>query len=194
MLRVSIAVLAASVSLGSQARPADDNAFPHTRSHGRATVAYEDDKVRAAIIYDYSQRNHTGPWLLVQTGVAVRERGTVRRENFHIVMPGGREVPMATQEQFLAESARITQLRQNARIFYHDVGQYFPKSAKRDAMKFFALPGEGIVREPAIVLEEQALVIGDLYFRSPTLRWEAGTHRFVFSQEHGRAELPLRLD
>ena len=32
MLRLSIAVLVASVVVGAQSRPAEDNAFPHTRS------------------------------------------------------------------------------------------------------------------------------------------------------------------
>jgi hypothetical protein len=189
-----VAVLAAGTWLQAAAQPADDNAFPRTKSYGRATVQYEDDKVRAVAIYDYSQRNHQTPWLLVQTGIAVHQRTDVRRENFHIVMPGGRTVPVATQQQFLAEAARIEQLRQNARIFQRDLTYYFPKSAKRDAMRFFALPGDGTVREPAYVLEEQGVVIGDLYFRSPTLRWESGTHRLVFDHEKGHAELPIRLE
>jgi hypothetical protein len=37
-------------------------------------------------------------------------------------------------------------------------------------------------------------VIGDLYFKSPTLRWEDGTHRLVFNNDKGHAELPIRLE
>src|SRR5687767_12241901 len=48
---------------------ADDNAFPHTKANGRATVQYEDERVKAVAIYDYSQRHHDdSPWLLVQMG------------------------------------------------------------------------------------------------------------------------------
>jgi hypothetical protein len=195
MTRLTFAVvLLASVAVAAQSRPADDNAFPRTKSRGRATIEYRDESVHAAAVYDYSQRNHQGAWLLVQTGVAVQERTSIRRENFFIVFPDGREVPLATQQQFLADSAAITRLRQNASIFQRDVKTYFPASKYTDILRFVALPGDGLARELSFLLEEQAVAIGDLYFKSPTLRWEAGTYRFVFDHQKGRAELPIRLE
>jgi hypothetical protein len=148
----------------------------------------------AVAIYDYSQRNHDSDWLLVQVGVALRERGAVKRDSFSVVMPGGRVVPLATQEQFLADSAKITKLRQNASIFRRDVISYFPKSADGEFIRWFALPGDGTVRDPAIVPSEHGVIIGELYFKSPTLRWDAGTYRFVFDNDKGHAELPIRLE
>jgi hypothetical protein len=194
MLRIVPVILLAGVALAATQRPADDNAFPHTKPNGRATVEYKDGKVQAVAIYDYSQRNHDTAWILVQIGVALAERGAVRRESFSVVQPGGRTVPLATQEQFLADSQVITKLRQNAKIFYRDVISYFPKSADGEFIRWFALPGEGTVRDPAIVPSEHGVVIGDLYFRSPTLRWETGTHRLVFDNDKGHAELPIRLE
>ena len=141
-----IVVLLAGVTVAAAQRGADDNAFPHTKPNGRATVEYRDEKVQAVAIYDYSQRNHDGAWLLVQIGVALRERGEVKRDSFTVVMPGGRVVPLATQEQFLADSAKITKLRQNARIFQREVLPYFPKSADGEFIRWFALPGEGTVK------------------------------------------------
>jgi hypothetical protein len=149
--------------------------------------------VQAVAIYDYSQRNHNQAWLLVQFGVALYQRAVVRRDSFQIVMPGGRAVPLATQEQFLDDGARIRQLRQNARIFHRQLLTYFPKSATGDIMRWVALPGDGIVRE-SLIPSEHGVAIGDLYFKSPTLRWEKGTHRLVFEHEKGHAELPIRLD
>ena len=194
MFRFVIAVVAASVVLEAGVRQADDNAFPRTKSYGRATVQYRDDRVQAVAIYDYAQNHHDGPWLLVQMGVALTDRGPVKRDQFSIVMPGGRTVPLATQQQFLADAPRITQLRQNAGIFERPLLNYFPKSATGEAIRWFALPGEGTVREPAIVPSEHGVVLGDLYFKSPTLRWEKGTHRLVFANEKARAELPIRLE
>jgi hypothetical protein len=189
-----VVLLAVGTSLAAAQRPSDDNAFPHTKSNGRATVEYRDEKVQAVAIYDYAQRNHDGAWLLVQIGVALRERGAVKRDSFTVVMPGGRVVPLATQEQFLADSQQITKLRQNAKISERPVLNYFPKSADGEFLKWFALPGEGTVRNPAIVPSEHGVVIGDLYFKSPTLRWESGTYRLVFDNEKGHAELPIRLE
>jgi len=194
MLRIVPVILLTGVALAAAQRPADDNAFPHTKPNGRATVEYRDEKVQAVAIYDYSQRNHDTAWILVQIGVALAERGEVRRDSFSVVMAGGRSVPLATQEQFLADSQVITKLRQNARIFQREVISYFPKSADGEFIRWFALPGEGTVRNPAIVPSEHGVVIGDLYFRSPTLRWEAGTHRLVFDNDKGHAELPIRLE
>ena len=189
-----VVLLVAGATLSAAQRPADDNAFPHTKPNGRATVEYKDEKVQAVAIYDYSQRNHDTDWLLVQVGVALRERGAVKRESFTVVMPGGRVVPLATQEQFLADSAKITKLRQNASIFRREVISYFPKSADGEFIRWFALPGEGTVRNPAIVPSEHGVIIGELYFKSPTLRWDDGTYRFVFDNDKGHAELPIRLE
>jgi hypothetical protein len=190
----TVVLLAAGAVLSATQRGADDNAFPHTKPNGRATVEYKDEKVQAVAIYDYSQRNHDVAWLLVQIGVALSDRGAVKRDSFTVVMPGGRVVPLATQEQFLADSQVITKLRQNARIFQREVIGFFPKSADGEFIRWFALPGEGTVRNPAIIPSEHGVVIGDLYFKSPTLRWDAGTYRLVFDNDKGHAELPIRLE
>lgn len=194
MLRIVPVVLLAGIALAAAQRPADDNAFPHTKPNGRATVQYKDEKVQAVVIYDYAQRNHDGAWLLVQVGVALSERGAVTRESFSVAMPGGRVVPLATQEQFLADAPQITKLRQNARIFERPVINYFPKSADGEFIQWFKLPGEGTVKNPAIIPSEHGVVIGNLYFKSPTLRWDAGTYRLVFNNDKGHAELPVRLE
>ena len=193
MLRLVAAVLVSSIALSAAQRPADDDAFPRTKSFGRATVQYRDDMVQAVAIYDYSQRNHDQAWLLVQFGVALYQRAVVRRDSFQIVVPGGRAVRLATQEQFLDDGARVRQLRQNARIYQRQLLTYFPKSPTGDIMRWVALPGDGIVRE-SLIPSEHGVAIGDLYFKSPTLRWDSGTHRLVFNHEKGHAELPIRLD
>ena len=191
---VPVVVLLAGVAVTAAQRGADDNAFPHTKPNGRATVEYKDEKVQAVAIYDYSQRNHDTDWLLVQIGVALSERGAVKRDSFSVMMPDGRVVSLATQEQFLADSPQITKLRQNAKIFERPVLPYFPKSADGEFLRWFALPGEGTVRNPAVIPSEHGVVIGELYFKSPTLRWDAGTYRLVFDNENGHAELPIRLE
>src|SRR5687768_5429537 len=100
-----LVLLVAGATLSAAQLPADDNAFPHTTPTGSATLEYKDDRMQAVAIYDYAQRYYCGAWLLVQVGVALREGGAVKRESFSVVTPGGRVVPLATQEQFLADSA-----------------------------------------------------------------------------------------
>jgi hypothetical protein len=205
MLRLSAAVLV-PVLVGLLAglfggvapyaqKAADDNAFPHTKANGRATVQYEDERVKAVAIYDYSQRHHDdSPWLLVQMGIALRQRTVVHRSNLTLVAPDRRVIPLATQEAFVADSARLRQFHQNARIFRREVLSYFPKSASGDSMRFFALPGQGTVSDEAVVPATQGVVVGDIYFKAPTGVWEDGVYRLVFDHELGRAELPIRLE
>ena len=79
----------------------------------------------------------------------------MNRGNFHIEMPDGRVVPLAIAGAVSSPTPRkITKLRQNARIFDHDVKPYFPTSADTDALRLFALPGEGTVRIPLSFLLE----------------------------------------
>lgn len=194
MLRLVAAILLVTAALSASQRPANDNVFPNTRPNGRATVVYKDDTVQMVAIYDYSQRNHDGAWLVVQTGIALRERGEIKRDSISMVAPDGRVIPLASQEQFLEEAAQIRKLRQNASIFQQPVMTYFPQSADAEQLRWFALPGERTIRTLAVVPSEHGVVVGELYFRSPTRRWEDGTYRLVFDNGSGHAELPIRLE
>jgi hypothetical protein len=191
---VAAVLLVTGAALSAFQRPTNDNVFPNTRPNGRATVVYKDDTVQVVAIYDYSQRNHDGAWLLVQTGIALRERGEIKRDSISLVAPDGRVIPLASQEQFLEDAPQIRKLRQNASIFQQPVMTYFPQSADAEQLRWFALPGDGIIRTLAVVPSEHGVVVGDLYFRSPTRRWEDGTYRLVFDNGTGRAEVPIRLE
>lgn len=194
MLRLAIAVLATGTLLNAQS-PAHDNAFPRTRSYGRATTQYRDSRIKAVVSYDYSQRNHDGPWLFMQIGLAMQDRAVVHRDHFHLLTPDGRMVPLASQEQVLADAPGLVKLQQNAGAAYlQPMRSYFPESASGDRLRFFALPGQRTISDTAVVPATKGVVIGDLFFRSPTLRWEDGTYRLVFDHEKGRAELPIRLE
>src|SRR4029453_19375096 len=96
MFRLAAALLTAAVALSAAQHPADDNAFPRTKPKGRATVLYEDERVRAVAISDYSQRHHDRAWLLVQFGVSLDEPAVVRRESFHLVFAMVKDVRVMT--------------------------------------------------------------------------------------------------
>lgn len=190
----ALALAAGLLAAGFPVAAKDDPAFPRTKSYGRATVQYQDDQVKAVAAYDYSQRNHESQWLLVQVGVAMRDQTLVKRDNLRLTAPDGREIPLASQEEFVADSASLVKFRQNAQIFLRQLGSYFPLSARRDDLRFFALPGDGIIRSEGVILAAHAVVIGDVYFKSATAAWSPGTYRLVFDHERGRAELPIRLE
>ena len=193
MLRFAIAVLLIAGTTLSASQPSRDNAFPNTRPDGRATVEYKDGKVKAVAIYDYSQTNHDGAWLLTQIAVSLRERGEITPNNFSLVMPDGRVVPLATHEQFNENVDEILKLRQNAGPFERPIQIYFPESGYPENIRWFVIPAEAPLFEFAMVPAAHAAVVGTLYFKSPTRRWDAGTYRLIFDNEKGRAELPIRL-
>lgn len=62
-----VAILGATIAVSAQGK---------VKQYGRATVEYRSDEVAAVANYDYSQKNHQGPWVLV--GFAVQGEGSDR--------------------------------------------------------------------------------------------------------------------
>ena len=60
-------------------------------------------------------------------------------------------------------------------------------------MKFFALPGEGIIADTAL-LDKDRVTRGDIYFEMPLGEWESGTYALVIDHPFVRAALPIVLE
>jgi hypothetical protein len=58
-------------------------------------------------------------------------------------------------------------------------------------IRFFSAPGAVIHDSVATNLGEVAA--GDLFFRSPDGKWDAGTYRLVLNHEAATAQLPITL-
>ena len=116
----------------------------------------------------------------------------IHREDNHLVMPDGRELPLATQRRFAQDIRRTRLLLQNASLTRHGIGAYF-KIHNGVPMKFFALPFQGIVHD-FFVADTWRLAWGDLFFESPTGLWEAGTYSLIIQHEDVRAALPISLE
>lgn len=180
-LALTAAVLSVSGYLSAQGR---------VKLHGRAIAEYRSPEVAAVAAYEYSQRNHAGAWLLVEFGVQATKRIAVHRNEISLIAPDERMVPVATQEQFLEDHQELNRLLQNARIWRRPLDSYFVPQPLR-TVRFFAAPGQ-IVHDSAVSnLDEVA--VGDLFFKSPDGRWEAGTYRLVLNHERAKAELPITL-
>src|SRR5712671_605937 len=81
--------LAVGVLWGSIRPLAQEQSFPHTKQRGRATVEYKDDILQVVASYDYSQRNHESPWLLVDLAAWTERRLILDRDNITLVTPSG---------------------------------------------------------------------------------------------------------
>ena len=176
-LALTAAVLCTSGYLSAQGR---------VRQQGRAIVEYRSPEVTAVAAYEYSQRNHGSTWLLIEFGVQSAKRIAIHRDEISLRGPDERTVPVATQQQFLEDHQELNRLLQNAQIWRRALDSYFVTRPKH-TIRFFSRPGQ-VVHDSAITnLDEVA--VGDLFFKSPNGRWEAGTYHLVLNHEIGRAHV-----
>ena len=170
----------------------EDDFYPHTQERGRAAIEYEDEEIHVVAAYYYSQRHHDSPWLLIEAAVSAERAMDIQRDEIRLVMPDGREVPLASQRRFRQDLWRVRPLLQNASVTRHGIGGYF-KGRRETQMRFFALPFQGTVRD-SVVVDQWRIGWGDLFFVSPTGLWEAGTYSLVVQHEELQASLPIRLE
>jgi len=166
--------------------------FPNTKKNGRATVEYKNDGFAVVANYDYSQRNHNTPWLLIDVAAASERRFTIHRNHFRLVTPEGRELKVASQEALIADSSRVRFVVQNAQIWRRHLAEYFSQRGHQEQLSFYSFPGEGIVHNEAIV-DNDRVTLGELFFKIPEGRWQDGTYRLVIDHERMKAALPITL-
>ena len=162
------------------------------RQHGRAIDEYRSPDVTAVAAYEYSQRNHDGAWVLIQFAVVTKERIAFHRDQFSLVRPDERRVPLATQQMFIDDQPVLTRLLQNAAIWRRPLDSYF-RTRPQPTIRFFSTPGRAIVHDSAVSNQDE-VAAGDLFFKSPDGKWDPGTHRLVLNHEKAKAELPIRLE
>ena len=180
------------LTLASTAQ-AQNEEFPNTKELGRAATEYRDDAIQLVAAYYYSQRNHDSTWLLIEAALTTEERMTIHRDALRLITPDGIEVALATQERFGQDIERVRQLVQNARMSRHGTGTYFNRRNQSEEIRFFSLPGGRLVADDFVV-DRFRVVLGDLYFASPTGLWEDGIYTLVLEHDGGRAAVPIVLE
>jgi hypothetical protein len=188
MLRTIAILVAATLSTGAQLA----QSFPHTSKNGRATVVYRHEGLTVAANYDYSQRNHDTAWLLIDVALGSNTRFVLHRNDFTLVIPGGRTIKLASQEQGEADPNGINTLIQNARIHRQNLDGYFPQRNARETLHFFSLPFDRSISDEGIV-DNDRVTVGALLFRSLDEGWREGTYRLVLDNERAKAALPIQL-
>jgi hypothetical protein len=188
MLRTIAILVAAAVATSAQV----GQSFPDTNKRGRATFEYRHQGLQVVANYDYSQKNHSGPWLLIDVALGSANRFVLNRRNFRLVTPDSQTIPLATQQQGEADSENINLLIQNAKIHRQNLDSYFSQRSRHEPIRFFSLPFSRSISDEAIV-DNDRVAIGPLLFRSPTGGWKEGTLRLVLDNEKAKAELPITL-
>jgi hypothetical protein len=167
--------------------------FPNARSLGRATVEYRDRAIRAIAGYDYSQRNHEGPWLLIDLAMTTRRRVVIHRDQISLVTPAGETVKVASQQQVLSDAPGIQSLLQNAAVLRRDQSLNFMPSLEREPMRFYAFPAGSHTVHNDVVVDPDRIAVGELLFEAPAGQWAPGVYRLVIDREHAHATIPIIL-
>jgi hypothetical protein len=167
--------------------------LPYAKVLGSAVSEYNDGKAQVIAAYYYSQRQHDGPWVLVELGFRPRSRDVLRRDHIEIETPAGEIVPLSGQRRWGADPTRAVRLLQQATPTRHQVRPYFGSAANINRLRFFSRPQDGYT---VVDLEDSfwdPVLIGDLFFESPTGTWAPGRHVLTIGYERGTAALPLDL-
>ena len=188
MLRTIAILLTVAASTSAQV----GQAFPNTNKYGRATIEYRHQGLGVVANYDYSQRNHSGPWLLIDVALGSTDRFVLHRTNFKLITPGGQTIPLASQQQGRADMENINLLIQNAKIHRQNLDTYFPQRNRLEAFNFFSLPFVRSISDEAIV-DNDRVAQGPLLFQSQDGNWKEGTYRLVLTNDKAKAELPITL-
>ena len=170
--------------------------FPSTRSYGRATIQYRNQGVHVLINYDYSQRNHTTKWLLIDLAIASRQRFVLHKDHIKLLTPKGRELSVAPQEAIIADSAGVTKLLQNASVNRQPLLSYFSQrgGGPVEAIRFQTFPIGGGTVSPEVTVDDDHVSNGAMLFVTPEGRWEAGTYRLEINNDVAKVGLPVKLE
>jgi hypothetical protein len=192
----TLGLVSAAFGLGSRVDGATQGSqtreLPYAKVLGSAVSEYDDGAVQVVVAYYYSQRQHAGPWVLLEIGFRTRRRAVLRRDRVEIETPSGDLVPLSGQRRWGADPTRAVRLLQQATPARHQVRPYFG-GANVNRLRFFSRPEDG----HTVVDFEDSLwdpvLIGDLFFESPTGAWETGRHVLTIGYERGTAALPIDL-
>ena len=185
-------IVMATCSLAAQ----KEFSFPHTRPNGRATPEYHQNGLHVVVNYDCAQRNHKTRWLLLDLAIASTQSFILHRKDITLLTPDGRQVPVASQEEIVEDSAGISSVLQNASISRRNLLSYFNQRSggvPNEEIRFQGFP-PGRTVSSEVTVDRDHVSLGQLFFRTPRGTWEPGTYRLEVNTEAGLAALPIKLE
>jgi hypothetical protein len=123
----------------------------------------------AVLGYRMVQNEVGNPWVLLNVGITVRDGVkdyTLKREHLTLKTPDGKIIPLATQQEYMADPS-LRALNQRAKVIKDSIN-YFPAGPGRPcAMKFFAdLDKPGLAYDQVDISDARDCM-GRLYFKIP---------------------------
>ena len=186
-----VALVAVAASGVVHTQPARELA--HVKTLGAALSEYNDGRVHAVAAYYYSQKHHDSAWLLLELGFNSQRAVQITRDRIELETPDGEVVPLSGHRRWQMDATRATQLMQQVRPTRHQVRSYFKEIADITRLRFFVRPDDrGTIVDSMDAMSDQVL-LGDLFFESPTGAWEKGRYVLAIGHTRGVALLPIEL-
>jgi hypothetical protein len=185
------ALLLASAGRDGSAQPGPELA--HVKQLGAALSEYNDGNVHAVAAYYYSQRNHDSAWVLVELGFNSQRAVQINRDRIELATPSGDVVPLSGHRRWALDATRATRLLQQVRPTRHQVRSYFKEIADITRLRFFIRPDDRGTIVDAMDSTSDQVLLGDLFFESPTGAWERGRYVLAIGHARGVAQLPIEL-
>ena len=135
------------------------------KNWGRAVVQYTSADVTGVVSYEYAQRNHDTPWLITQMAFQPTHRVELKRDQFGLITPDGRRLPLASRKEMGAERAVVAHLSQRAALATSDLMPYF--SAPLVNRIPFSHTKSTFISDVGAYASLDEPAVGVLIFRSP---------------------------
>jgi hypothetical protein len=175
---------------GVSAAPTDG---PDVRRVGKTVTLYRDDLARAVVSTKYLDAHLDRAWTVVEIGVAA-ETGkpvVIDRGDVSLVARDGTVIPLPSQKEMAEGLPDVRNVLQTAHVYTDPIGGYLPFSNRERKLKFFTIPGEGVVLDEEVVTTNAAGRAW-LFFRSPSGAWK-GEYQLVIRNKDLNIRLPFRL-
>jgi hypothetical protein len=175
------------------ALPADLGS-PNVKRLGKTVLQWKDGRVQVVVSWRHAQQHLDARWILLDFSFFATGGNpvTINREDIELVLPDGRSLNLPSQSRVAKGLPDIRRMLQQAAVNRDPTDGYFVGPTRRQGLRFFTIPAEGIVLDEASGSHD-ILTQGDLFFESPKGKWEKGIYTLLIKNKDINVKLPLPL-
>ena len=166
---------------------------PEVRRLGKTVTQYRDGTVRAVISTKFAANHLDRVWTVLEFCVSA-ETGkpvVIARGDVSLVAEDGSVMPLPSQRTMAEGMPDVRNVLHTAETMAEPVLGYFPFADMARDLRFFAIPGDGIVLDEEVV-DRNRIGHGWLFFRSSSGRW-GGLYQLVIGNRETNVKIPFRL-
>lgn len=164
---------------------------PGVEQLGAAVLRYRGPELEAVLGYRFAAANLGEDWLILDLAVTgtTGESVEVHRTDISLLIPGGKEVPLATQEEFGREFRRIQPVIRRSAVAA-DPLDYWSGRVPCEAL-LFVVPGEGVAFD-SFTVNDRRVCFEKLFFPLPKGVQE-GRYVLVMKLPESEVRIPFTL-